>query len=155
MEQLPWGVLILFGGGLSLAHAVEQTGLADWIGGALQGLAWLPLWLVAIVVTAVVIFLTELTSNTATAAAFLPLTAALAVGFGADPLVFALPAAVAASCAFMLPVATPPNALVYASGDLTVPQMARAGLWLNLLFLALIDLLLFTVGVAVFHLHLG
>jgi len=139
-ERLPWSVLILFGGGLSLASAIEHTGLAQWIGGALGALAGWPVFVVILVVTTVVIFLTELTSNTATAAAFLPLVGALAVGMGADPMLLAIPTALAASCAFMMPVATPPNAIVYGTGAITIPQMARAGVWLNLFFVALLPL---------------
>ena len=137
-ERLPWGVLLLFGGGLSLAAAVTDTGLADWIGEALSGLEAWPMIGLVLVVTAVVVFLTELTSNTATAAALLPVLAPLAVSLGEDPLLLAVPAALAASCAFMMPVATPPNALVYGSGYVSIPQMARAGFWLNLLFIVLI-----------------
>lgn len=138
VERLPWGVLILFGGGLSLASAIEQTRLAEWMAGSISALGTVPLVVTIVAVTAIVIFLTELTSNTATAAAFLPLVASVGTGFGYHPLSLAIPAVLAASCAFMLPVATPPNALVYASGHVTVPQMARAGIWLNLLFLLLI-----------------
>jgi len=130
-QRLPWGVLLLFGGGLSLASGIAKSGLAAWIGTALAGLAGWPILLVVIVVTAGVIFLTEITSNTATAAAFLPLAAAVAPAIGVDPFVLTIPVALAASCAFMLPVATPPNAIVYGSGHLTVPQMARAGFLLN------------------------
>ncbi len=137
-ETLPWGVLLLFGGGLSLAAAVSDTGLAEWIGEALSALdAWPTLLLVA-AVTAVVILLTELTSNTATTAALLPVLGPLAVTLGDHPLMLAAPAALAASCAFMLPVATPPNAIVYGSGYVTIPQMVRAGGWLNLLFVVVI-----------------
>jgi sodium-dependent dicarboxylate transporter 2/3/5 len=150
-EQLPWAVLILFGGGLSLAAAIQETGLAAWIGNELGGMAGWPLFAVVVVVTAVVIFLTELTSNTATAAAFLPVVASLAVGIGADPMLLAIPAALAASCAFMLPVATPPNAIVYGTGALTVPQMAKAGLWLNLFFMGLLPLVVFGVAVRIFR----
>jgi sodium-dependent dicarboxylate transporter 2/3/5 len=139
-ERLPWSVLILFGGGLSLAAAIEQTGLAGWIGAALSALAGWPVFAVILVVTAVVIFLTELTSNTATAAAFLPLVVSLAMGIGADPMLLAVPTALAASCAFMMPVATPPNAIVYGTGAITIPQMAKAGLWLNLFFVLLLPL---------------
>jgi solute carrier family 13 (sodium-dependent dicarboxylate transporter), member 2/3/5 len=137
-EGVPWSVLLLFGGGLSLAAAIQATGLAAWIGEAMKGIGGWPLPLVVLAITAVVLFLTELTSNTATAATFLPVVAALAVGIGVDPLRLAAPAALAASCAFMMPVATPPNAIVYGSGRVTLPQMARAGLWLNLLFVVLI-----------------
>lgn len=149
VERLPWGVLVLFGGGLSLAAAVQDTGLASWIGESMGAIAGWPLALTVAAVTAVVILLTELTSNTATAAAFLPVVAALAVGIGYAPLTLAVPAALAASCAFMLPVATPPNAVVYGSGRVTVPQMARAGLALNVLFTALITLVALTVAVRV------
>jgi sodium-dependent dicarboxylate transporter 2/3/5 len=136
-------VLILFGGGLSLAAAIEQTGLAGWIGAALSALAGWPVFAVILVVTTVVIFLTELTSNTATAAAFLPVVASLAVGIGADPMLLAVPTALAASCAFMMPVATPPNAIVYGTGALTIPQMAKAGMWLNVFFVALLPLVVY------------
>ena len=143
--RLPWGVLLLFGGGLSLAAAVDATGLAAWIGAALSGAAsWPPLLLVGLVVTVIVV-LTELTSNTATAAAFLPVLAALAAGLGRDPMLLLVPATLAASCAFMLPVATPPNAIVYGSGALTIPQMARAGVWLNALFILLVTALAFVL----------
>ena len=137
-ERLPWGVLVLFGGGLSLASAIQDTGLAPWIGARLELFGRFPLPVLILAVTLVMVFLTELTSNTATAAAFLPVVAALAVGVGASPLALAVPAALAASCAFMLPVATPPNAVVYGSGEIELAQMARAGLWLNLLMTGLI-----------------
>ena len=137
-EQLPWGVLVLFGGGLSLAHAIQVTGLAGWIGQALAGAASWPALLILVLVTTVVCFLTELTSNTATAAALLPVVAALALAIGTDPLQLAVPTALAASCAFMMPVATPPNAIVYGSGRVSMPQMIRAGIWLNFLMIALV-----------------
>ncbi len=140
-EALPWGVLILFGGGLSLASAVQNTGLAAWIGGHLGGLSELPLLLIVLVTTVLIIFLTELTSNTATAATFLPIVASVAIGMHQNPLFMAVPAVLAASCAFMLPVATPPNAIVYGSGKISIPQMARAGIVLNILFTAILTLL--------------
>ncbi len=151
-ERLPWGVLILFGGGLTLASAINDTGLAAWIGEGLSGVQAWPLPLLVFAITATVILLTELTSNTATAAAFLPIVASVAVGIGEDPLLFALPAAVAASCAFMLPVATPPNAIVYGSGVIRISDMARAGLVLNVLFSLLITLFTFTIISFVFGL---
>lgn len=137
--RLPWGVLLLFGGGLSLAAAVVSTGLDQWIGdrlGSIVGI--LPILAVVAVVSLVVLLLTEFTSNTATAATFLPLLAALAVSLGENPLMLTVPAALAASMAFMLPVATPPNALVFGSGHVTIPQMATQGIWHNLIALALL-----------------
>jgi sodium-dependent dicarboxylate transporter 2/3/5 len=149
-ERLPWSVLILFGGGLSLAVAIQQTGLAAWIGNALGAAAGWPVFAVILVVTTVMIFLTELTSNTATAAAFLPVVASVAVGIGADPILLAIPAALAASCAFMMPVATPPNAIVYGTGALTIPQMAKAGMWMNLFFVALLPLVVYLFAGRIF-----
>ena len=144
--RLPWGVLLLFGGGLSLAQAVKETGLAEAMGAALSGLAGWPPVLVTFAAVALIILLTELTSNTATAAAFLPVLAALAAALGRAPMELLVPATLAASCAFMLPVATPPNAIVYGSGELTVPQMARAGVWLNVIFAVLLTLLASIAG---------
>jgi solute carrier family 13 (sodium-dependent dicarboxylate transporter), member 2/3/5 len=135
--RLPWGVLILFGGGLTLANAFQHTGLADWIGGYFSILGELPFIMLIFLITGTVILLTELTSNTATTAAFLPVIGSVALGMGENPLLLAVPVAVAASCAFMLPVATPPNAIVYGSGLISIPQMARAGLWINI-FMALV-----------------
>lgn len=137
-RDTPWGVLILFGGGLSLAAAVESTGLSAWFGTGVGGLSEWPITLLVLVVVAVVILLTELTSNTATAATFLPVLGGIAVGLGRDPLLLAVPAALAASGAFMLPVATPPNAIVYGSGAVRIEDMVRAGVWLNALFVFLI-----------------
>jgi solute carrier family 13 (sodium-dependent dicarboxylate transporter), member 2/3/5 len=140
-SKLPWGVLILFGGGLTLAGAIQRTGLADWVGGYFAVLGGLPFVIIILIVVGGVIFFTELTSNSATAAAFLPVMGSVALGMGHDPLLLAIPVAVAASCAFMLPVATPPNAIVYGSGVMSIPQMVRAGLWLNFFFILLITLL--------------
>jgi sodium-dependent dicarboxylate transporter 2/3/5 len=149
-EQLPWGALILFGGGLSLANAFQVTGLSTWLGAAGANLNVLPLVVIAMILTFVVLFLTELTSNTATAATFLPIVAAMAVGIGSSPLLFAIPAALAASCAFMMPVATAPNAIVYATERLTIPQMARAGLGLNLIMVVVIIGVTFLIATRVF-----
>ncbi len=150
IERLPWSVLLLFGGGLALADAIQKTGLAGWLGTRLGALENWPVLLVAFALTVVVIFMTELTSNTATAATFLPVIAAIATGMSIDPMLLAVPAVLAASCAFMMPVATPPNAIVYGSGRLTVPEMARAGLGLNVMFSFLILALMFTIGRIVF-----
>ncbi|MEO1247594.1 MAG: DASS family sodium-coupled anion symporter [Pseudomonadota bacterium] len=137
-ERLPWSVLILFGGGLSLAGAVQRTGLAEWIGNNLQTLGTLPLVALVAVAAALIIFLTELTSNVATTATFLPVVGAIAIEAGVDPIVLTVPVTLAASCAFMLPVATPPNAIVFGSGLLSIPRMARAGFALNLIAIALV-----------------
>ena len=126
------GDTVLFGGGLSLASAINSTGLAGWFGEIVSGLEVLPVVVIVSIVILLVIFLTEITSNTATAATLLPILASVAIGLGQNPLLFALPAVIAASCAFMLPVATPPNAIVYGSGKVTIPQMAKAGFWLNI-----------------------
>ena len=155
LGRLPWGVLILFGGGLALASAITSSGLALWLGQQLSGLGAVNTVLLIVAATALVIFLTELTSNTATAAAFLPVLAPLAIALGESPLLLAVPAALGASCAFMMPVATPPNAIVYGSGYITVPQMARAGLVLNLLLIVLITALSYLLLTAAFGLDLG
>lgn len=140
-EEVPWGVLILFGGGLSLAGAIQKTGLAEWVGGYFSVLGGWPVILTIFVIAMIIIMFTELASNSATAAAFLPVIASVAIGIGQDPLLFAIPVTMVASCAFMLPVATPPNAIVYGSGVMNIPQMVRAGLVLNLFFAMLITLL--------------
>ena len=131
-SRLPWGVLLLFGGGLSLAGAAGASGLSTWICTGMAAWSGLPTLVLLLAVVTVVIFLTEVTSNTATAATLLPLLAAAAIAIGENPLLLCIPAALAASCAFMLPPATPPNAIVFGSGQVTIPQMARAGVWLNI-----------------------
>ncbi|PWN07356.1 SLC13 family permease [Rhodohalobacter mucosus] len=145
LKELPWGILILFGGGLSLAMAISSSGLAAWIGEAVSGLEAIPLFLLLLSTIAIVVFLTEITSNTATAAAFLPILASSALGIGQNPMLFVIPAAVAASCAFMLPVATPPNAIVYGSGKVNIPDMAKAGLWLNIFVSFLLTIACYTL----------
>lgn len=131
-EKLPWGVLLLFGGGLSLASAVSSSGLAVWVGNELAAIGVLDLIFIIFILVTLVVFLTELTSNTATAATLLPIMGALAVASGIDPMILFVPLAISASCAFMLPVATGPNAVVFSSGEVTIPQMAGAGFRLNL-----------------------
>jgi sodium-dependent dicarboxylate transporter 2/3/5 len=132
LRDLPWGVLFLFGGGLSLAAAISSSGLAAWVGTVMQTLDAWPVLLVVAIATIGMTFLTELTSNTASATAILPLAAAVALGLGFDPMLIAVPLTVAASLAFMLPVATPPNAIAYSTGRITIGEMVRAGFWLNL-----------------------
>ncbi len=139
-KEIPWQVLILFGGGLSLASAMDATGLAGWIGQGLAGLGALPLLVVLLALTTTVVLLTELASNTATVAALLPIAATIAAGTGMDLVVVSAVVAMAASCAFMLPVATPPNALVFGTGHVTVAAMIRAGLLMNILSIVLVSL---------------
>lgn len=139
--RLPWGVLILFGGGLSLAAAVSNTGLALWLGESLAPLNAYGLTVLVIASVALVIFLTELTSNLATTATFLPVMGAIAVQAGLPPLYLTVPITIAASCAFMLPVATPPNAIVFSTGQVTIPQMVRAGVLLNLIGVVIVTLI--------------
>ena len=151
MSKLPWGLLILFGGGLSLASSVTQTGLADWIGESLVVLGGAGTIVLVIVITTLIAFLTELTSNTATTGTFLPVVAALAIGISVDPLIFALPATLAASCAFMLPVATPPNGIVYGSGYIRIPEMVKAGFVLNIIGIVVLSILALIVAPIVFN----
>ena len=150
LRDLPFGVLVLLGGGLSMAEMVDGTGLAAWLGTWTTGWQVLPIALVVVLITLGIVFLTELTSNTATTATFLPVVASVAVGMGQAPMVLVLPAAIAASCAFMLPVGTPPNAIVFASGLVPLPRMARVGLVMNVLFAALIPLIVLSLGMWVF-----
>jgi sodium-dependent dicarboxylate transporter 2/3/5 len=139
--RLPWGVLILFGGGLSLAAAVSNTGLALWLGESLAPLNAFGIAVLVVAAVTMVIFLTELTSNLATTATLLPVMGAIAVQAGLPPLYLTVPITIAASCAFMLPVATPPNAIVFATGQITIPQMVRAGVVLNLIGIVVVTII--------------
>jgi sodium-dependent dicarboxylate transporter 2/3/5 len=150
MSKLPWGVLILFGGGLALAAAITSSGLALWMGQQLAVLGTVNTVLLIIAATALVIFLTELTSNLATTATFLPVIAAIGVETGQDPLIYVIPVTLAASCAFMLPVATPPNAVVFSSGLVAIPTMARVGLALNIIAVAVLSVVSLLVAPAIF-----
>lgn len=132
-QKLPWGILILFGGGLTLANQIQKSGLADFIAMQIGQLGTLDMLALMLLVTTLIIFLTEITSNTATAAAFLPLLGPVAISMNIPVPLLVIPAAIAASCAFMMPVATPPNAIVFGSGHLKIMDMAKAGFALNLL----------------------
>lgn len=159
-NEMPWDVLLLFGGGLSLSAMFTATGLSLWIGEAAKGLAALPTFLLILAVAALVLGLTELTSNTATAATFLPIMGGVAVGIGLteatemNVLLLAIPVALSATCAFMLPVATPPNAIAYSSGYVTMGEMLKGGLWLNVIALILIAVATYFLAVPVFGLVL-
>jgi sodium-dependent dicarboxylate transporter 2/3/5 len=129
--RLPWGVLILFGGGLALAAATEKNGVAAYIGSLAQGFGGLPVIVVVLAIVAITTFMSELTSNTAQVATMLPIVAALAPVLGVPPALLLVPVTLAASLAFMMPVGTPPNAIVFGTGLVTIPDMIRAGVWLN------------------------
>ncbi|WP_120835304.1 SLC13 family permease [Helicobacter pylori] len=142
-KKLPWDVLLLFGGGLALSAQFSKTGLSLWIGHLVSSFSHLPILFIIVMVTLMVIFLTEITSNTATAAAFLPVIGGVAMGMGYEnhqSLLLTIPVALSATCAFMLPVATPPNAIAYGSGYVKITDMIKAGLWLNLVGVVLISM---------------
>lgn len=149
-EKLPWGVLLLFGGGLALSAQFSSSGLTEWIGTTTSGLGVLPTVLIVAIFAAIILFLTELTSNTATAATFVPVVGGVAMGLDLDPLLLTIPVALAATCAFMLPVATPPNAVAFGSGYVTVAQMVKGGLWLNVIGIVLITATVYLLAVPVF-----
>jgi sodium-dependent dicarboxylate transporter 2/3/5 len=149
--KLPWGVLILFGGGLALASATEVNGVPGYIGSLAAGFAGWPFWVVLLAIIAIMVFMSELTSNTAQVATMLPILAALAPVLGIPAGVLLVPATVAASCAFMMPVGTPPNAIVFGTGLVRMPDMMKAGLWLNIAGILLIFALSYTVFVPVLN----
>lgn len=137
-QSLPWGVLVLFGGGLALAAAIEATGVAHFLGSQARGLEGWPLWAVLIAAVAASTFLSEVTSNTAQVAAMIPILAALAPVLGVDAMTLVVACTLASSLAFMLPVGTPPNAIVFGTGLVTIPQMCKAGFLLNLIGIAIV-----------------
>ena len=143
--QLPWGVIILFGGGMAIAKAFEISGLAIWLGELMTTLNALPFFILIIFLIAAVNFLTEITSNLATTAMILPVLASLAFEIGVHPFGIMIGAAVAASCAFMLPVATPPNAIVFGSGYLKIPDMVSRGIVLNIFSIILIAVMVYFI----------
>ncbi|GGZ17291.1 sodium-dependent dicarboxylate transporter SdcS [Echinicola pacifica] len=142
-ESIPWGILLLFGGGLALAAGFKETGLASWLGGHFASLQGIHFLIFLFIVVASVNFLTEITSNVATASMLLPILGSVAMAMGVHPYALMVGATMAASCAFMLPVATPPNAVVFGSGYLTIPDMVKAGLWMNILSILFISLFVY------------
>jgi len=132
-RKLPWGILLLFGGGLAIAAAFKSTGLADWLGNHLSALNQFHFALILFVVIIMVNYFTEITSNVATASVLLPILASLSQTIGVHPFGLMVGASLAASCAFMLPVATPPNAIAYSSGYLSMNNMVKTGFWMNLM----------------------
>ena len=144
-EQIPWGVLILFGGGLALAEGFKETGLANWIGQHLSLIEGVSFFVLLLIIIAAVNFLTEVTSNVATASMLLPILASVAIKLDVHPFGLMVGATLAASCAFMLPVATPPNAVVFGPGYLKIKDMVKTGLWLNVLSIILLTLMVYFI----------
>lgn len=144
-ERIPWGILILFGGGLALAEGFQSTGLAEWIGQKFTLLEGISFILLLLIIVASVNFLTEVTSNVATASMLLPILASVALKLDLHPFGLMVGATLAASCAFMLPVATPPNAVVFGSGYLQMRDMVKAGFWLNVISILLVTLMVYFV----------
>ncbi|MDC6404536.1 MULTISPECIES: SLC13 family permease [Maribacter] len=140
---MPWGIILLFGGGMALAKGFDESGLAVWIGGQMTSLSGLPIFILVLVLIAAVNFLTEITSNLATTAMLLPVLAPMALSIDVHPFVLMVGAAVAASCAFMLPVATPPNAVVFGSGYLRIPDMVRKGFFMNIMSIIVLSLFVY------------
>ena len=149
-NKLPWGLLILFGGGLSIAAQINASGLGIWIGEGLSVLSTVPPIFLILAVAALIIFLTEVTSNVATTSTFLPVFGAVAIGIGILPVSLTVPVCLAASCAFMLPVATPPNAIVYGSGKFTIATMMKAGFFLNIIGIGVVTFFAFYIAPMVF-----
>ena len=141
--KMPWGIILLFGGGMALAKGFDESGLAVWIGGQMTSLSGLPIFILVLVLIAAVNFLTEITSNLATTAMLLPVLAPMALSIDVHPFVLMVGAAVAASCAFMLPVATPPNAVVFGSGYLRIPDMVRKGFFMNIMSIIVLSLFVY------------
>lgn len=137
-KNIPWGILLLFGGGLAIAGGFSATGLAEWLGNQLKVLDGVSFIVMILVVTTFVLFLTEITSNTATATMILPVLASLAMAINVHPYAIMIPAAMAANCAFMLPVGTPPNAIIFATGKLKITEMVKNGFWINIFCIILI-----------------
>ncbi len=155
IPRLPWNVVLLIGGGFALATAFVHTGLAQLIGGQFAAAGELPVFVLILLVCLALTFLTELTSNTATTEMILPILASVAVVTGTHPLMLMIPATMSASCAFMMPVATPPNAIVFGSNRLTIAEMARAGIFLNLIGTLVIATVVYTIGLVVFGIEPG
>jgi len=150
IPRLPWNIVLLFGGGFALAAGFQRTGLAQLLGDQFQAMSSLPTFVLILLVCLVITFLTELTSNTATTEMILPILAAIAVATDTHPLILMIPATLSASCAFMMPVATPPNAIIFGSGRMTVGEMARIGIVLNLVGALVIAGVVYALGPLVF-----
>jgi len=150
ITKLPWNIVLLFGGGFALAKGFQVTGLSEFIGNKFSGLAGMPPIIMIIIICFGLTFLTELTSNTATTEMILPILASVAIAMKTNPLMLMIPATISASCAFMMPVATPPNAIVFGSGRIRISEMARVGIFINIIGIIIITVLFYLIGTAVF-----
>jgi sodium-dependent dicarboxylate transporter 2/3/5 len=153
-REIPWGILLLFGGGFALAAGFQESGLTQWLGNQLGAFKFMPVIVTIMVVAALTTLTTEFTSNTAMATTLLPIVASLAVAIEINPMYLMLPATIASSTAFMLPVATPPNAIVFGSGDVSIKDMVRIGLFMNLIGLVLTTLLVYFHANSIFSLRM-
>ena len=152
-EQIPWGIILLFGGGFALATAFSSSGLSEYIGNNLRGLANVPTFILVLIICVIINFLTELTSNTATTQMILPILASVSVAIGINPLMLMIAATLSASMAFMMPVGTPPNTIVFASRRLKVSDMAKTGFALNIISVIIISVVVYFIGSIIFDLN--
>ncbi|MDB9822919.1 SLC13 family permease [Deltaproteobacteria bacterium] len=150
-RNIPWHIVILFGGGFALAKGFQETGLSVLIGHKFEGLAGVSPYLMVNITCGTLTFLTELTSNTATTEMILPILASVGVAMKANPLLLMIPATISASCAFMMPVATPPNAIIFGSGRIKIIEMAKVGFFINIIGIVVIGLLFYTLGPVIFN----
>jgi len=150
LKKLPWNIVLLFGGGFALAKGFQVTGLSAFIGNKFSGLAGMPPIIMIVLICFGLTFLTELTSNTATTEMILPILASVAIAMETNPLLLMIPATMSASCAFMMPVATPPNAIVFGSGRIKISEMARVGVFINIIGILIITMMFYFIGTKIF-----
>jgi sodium-dependent dicarboxylate transporter 2/3/5 len=152
--KIPWGIILLFGGGFALAAGFQHSGLAQWIGESLSFLGSMPIIIMILLVSLFISFLTEVTSNTATTTMMMPVLGSLALAMGMHPYLLMIPATMSASCAFMLPVATPPNAIIFGSGYVRIPEMAKSGFFLNLIGAVIVTAIVYLLVIPVFKISI-
>lgn len=149
-KEMPWDVLILIAGGLALSSQITESGLSEWLAGSLSGLGNAPQWLMVLAIVVLLLAVTELTSSTATSAAFVPVIGGLAIALGMNPVIMAMAAGLACTCSFMMPVGTPPNAIAYSTGAVSMNQLMRTGIWMNLISVVLVTIIALTLVPLVF-----
>jgi sodium-dependent dicarboxylate transporter 2/3/5 len=155
LTKLPWNIVLLFGGGFALAQGFQVSGLSEFLGNKFSGLAGMPPIIMIVSICFGITFLTELTSNLATLQMLMPVLASVAIAMETNPLLLIIPATFSASCAFMMPVATPPNAIVFGSGRIRISEMARAGVFINMIGVFIITVLFYFIGKVVFSIDPG